>query len=162
MRADLEKGTKVCSRKDCKREFPLSSFTKSKTSLDGLQGTCKGCQAQWHISNYKGTSVEKNEQTRLWRIQNPEKAKAQSIRAAVVAKCKQVGISVEFFKSLPQMCEICKSASAGGKGAFHLDHSHLTGKFRGLLCHSCNLGLGQFKDRPEILLAAIRYLRRSK
>jgi hypothetical protein len=39
-----------------------------------------------------------------------------------------------------------------------MDHCHQTGTFRGLLCHLCNKGLGLFKDRPDTLLAAARYL----
>lgn len=31
---------------------------------------------------------------------------------------------------------------------------------RGVLCHSCNVALGHFKDDPDLLLAAIRYLTR--
>ena len=39
-----------------------------------------------------------------------------------------------------------------------VDHSHKTGKIRGLLCHQCNTGLGLFKDDIEILKMAIKYL----
>jgi hypothetical protein len=40
-----------------------------------------------------------------------------------------------------------------------VDHSHKTGKVRGLLCDSCNKGLGMFKDNPELLKKAILYLK---
>lgn len=39
-----------------------------------------------------------------------------------------------------------------------LDHCHATMEVRGLLCSACNVGLGQFKDNPSLLLSAIRYL----
>jgi hypothetical protein len=42
--------------------------------------------------------------------------------------------------------------------ALAVDHCHVSGKIRKLLCHKCNQGLGCFKDDPEILAAAIRYL----
>lgn len=41
-----------------------------------------------------------------------------------------------------------------------VDHCHTSGKVRGLLCDHCNTGLGRFKDSPELLMAAIRYLKK--
>jgi hypothetical protein len=38
------------------------------------------------------------------------------------------------------------------------DHDHVSGKFRGVLCDHCNIGVGLFKDSPERLASAIRYL----
>lgn len=39
-----------------------------------------------------------------------------------------------------------------------IDHCHTTGKVRGLLCPTCNSGLGHFKDNPETLIKAAQYL----
>ena len=41
MKADFEKGTKVCSK--CKRELPIGEFYKNKRNIDGLKYYCKEC-----------------------------------------------------------------------------------------------------------------------
>lgn len=43
MKADFEKGTKVCSK--CRRELPVSEFSKDKRSKDGLCCYCKKCES---------------------------------------------------------------------------------------------------------------------
>lgn len=40
-----------------------------------------------------------------------------------------------------------------------VDHDHVTGRIRGLLCHSCNVALGLLRDNVETLQRAIEYLR---
>ena len=54
-------------------------------------------------------------------------------------------------------CEICLNYEFGRR--LCRDHNHKTGAQRGLLCTNCNLGLGNFKDNPELLLRAIEYLK---
>jgi len=39
-----------------------------------------------------------------------------------------------------------------------LDHDHENGKIRGVLCTTCNSGLGMFKDSCYLLDKAIEYL----
>lgn len=57
------------------------------------------------------------------------------------------------------VCRICGQKPSCGNGRrLNVDHCHKTGALRGLLCLYCNSGIGYFKDDPEILRAAIRYL----
>lgn len=56
-------------------------------------------------------------------------------------------------------CLICNTDDFKGKGnKLYIDHCHKTGKIRGLLCSSCNVGLGNFKENIEALKNAIKYL----
>lgn len=41
-----------------------------------------------------------------------------------------------------------------------VDHNHITGKVRELLCQKCNAVLGMSRESIEILLSAIDYIRR--
>lgn len=56
-------------------------------------------------------------------------------------------------------CAICNQPGTTTAKALSVDHNHATGETRGLLCNSCNLGLGKFKDSPDFLLAAAAYLK---
>lgn len=55
-------------------------------------------------------------------------------------------------------CAICGTAKPGGRGQFHTDHDHETGKVRGLLCTRCNVGLGMFEENYDILSRVVQYL----
>lgn len=50
-------------------------------------------------------------------------------------------------------CIIC------GLPAEVVDHDHVTKRIRGSLCQRCNMGLGHFRDDPELLELAAMYLR---
>jgi Recombination endonuclease VII len=52
-------------------------------------------------------------------------------------------------------CPICDTDEPGGKGAWNRDHDHETGLERGLICHVCNVWLGQLGDRLESVLRAL-------
>ncbi len=68
-------------------------------------------------------------------------------------------IDLELFDFVLQeqggVCRICNLVTSE---KWHADHDHSTGKFRGILCGTCNRGLGQFKDNPMNLINAAKYL----
>lgn len=73
------------------------------------------------------------------------------------------GIALEdyerMFAAQQGRCGVC-GGPPGNKqiGVFNVDHDHVTGAVRGLLCHLCNNGLGCFRDNPTMLFAAANYL----
>lgn len=58
-------------------------------------------------------------------------------------------------------CAICGTDDPGrGHPSFCVDHDHVSGAVRGLLCYGCNIALGHFADDPTRLRAAADYLER--
>jgi hypothetical protein len=55
-------------------------------------------------------------------------------------------------------CSICGVIPGAKDNRLCIDHNHVTGKVRGLLCHNCNSALGFFKDRTDLLKGGEMYL----
>src|SRR3990167_3179473 len=104
--------------------------------------------------------IKQRQQSKEWQEKNPSKRLAQRLRP--------FGISVQEYQTIlteqNNKCAICERRRNIDHKRFkrlHLDHNHKTGKVRGLLCSSCNLGLGKFRDDPTIIEKAAMYLRLS-
>jgi hypothetical protein len=109
--------------------------------------SCVKCQYdRQHTPEYK-----KKEQT--------PRRKAQ--KRAIKIKCFY-GITEEQYQELMSaqsgVCAICKGPNVADR-RLGVDHDHITNAVRGLLCINCNYGLGYFKDNPDLLIAAINYLK---
>jgi hypothetical protein len=60
-------------------------------------------------------------------------------------------------------CAICRELPRGTKrGKLNVDHCHETGAVRGLLCSTCNTGIGKLGDSIEGLERALAYLKESE
>ena len=121
--------TKVCGK--CERELPVDNFYKRSGST-GYVHRCKEC---WGPS--------------------PEKKRERNLR--------RYGLTLqqydELLKNQGGGCAICRKSESGESGnCLSVDHDHLTGKVRGLLCYSCNAGIGMFRDDPALLTGAVIYL----
>lgn len=58
-------------------------------------------------------------------------------------------------------CAICSRLLKKHKHHFgHIDHSHLTGEVRAILCLQCNAAIGLLGDRIDLCQAAADYLRK--
>ena len=76
---------------------------------------------------------------------------------------RNYGITVDdynkIFEEQGGSCAICGKHQKDLTKALAVDHDHITGKIRGLLCDGCNLALGKLNDSIKILESAIEYLR---
>lgn len=60
-------------------------------------------------------------------------------------------------------CGICPARKPGtSSGEWCIDHDHVTGQVRGLLCGRCNSGIGMLQDDPKIIAAAAQYVTRHR
>lgn len=139
---------KVCTQ--CGEEKELAQFSKSKKGdTNGLRAYCKSC------ASIKSKTWWAENSTRISESRRGIKNKIQNLKA-------NYGMSVEEFSSMVQAqnnkCAICGEVFTDIP---HVDHSHATGDVRGLLCRSCNVGLGNFKDSLPALNNAIKYLQKA-
>lgn len=117
--------------------------------------------------NYLAKKEHRISSHKLWRLANKEKDKLNSknhyLKNKEIIKAKDLkrkyGLSKEEYYLLKEkqdnMCAICKISNR----RLAVDHCHITGKIRGLLCLNCNTGIGQLKDSVELLESAINYLK---
>jgi superfamily II RNA helicase len=57
-------------------------------------------------------------------------------------------------------CACCGGKEPGNKYGWVVDHCHAGGQVRGILCHHCNVALGNVKDDITHLKLLIAYLER--
>lgn len=114
-------GFKVCP--DCGETKAVSSFAAGKTRSDGLHTYCRPC------NNARGYASDQrlHGSTRGRALRSRYRMSEQDL-AAMVAR--QGGL-----------CAICRE-----RPAVHVDHDHRAGWVRGVLCFTCNVGLGDRKS----------------
>lgn len=73
MKADFEKGTKVCSK--CRKELPLDSFRKNKSQLDGFNCYYIECNFIYNNNYFKNNSQKILNRSINWRNSNLERCR---------------------------------------------------------------------------------------
>lgn len=130
-------------------------------------GGGKERMAAWYAANpekrkeYRKRYYAKNrsrilEESKVARKTNPEKTKQRHLKTRYGIT---FGEKQDMLLAQGNACAICEVDTPGKKG-WHTDHCHKTKKVRGIICYSCNTGLGAFKDNPTWLRAAANYLER--
>jgi hypothetical protein len=94
--------------------------------------------------------VSGREQMRRWRASNPRVSPHHGLS------------TVEIAAALARQGGACGICAGTESKKWHGDHDHASGRFRGVLCAKCNMGLGLFNDDPARVCAAVSYLDRSE
>lgn len=143
----------------CKSVKPLSSFYANKRVKDGRMAKCKECWKEKGKKYHQKNREKMNARTRAYYQAHLEQSRLWSRRNNV----KRYGVSEEeydaLFKRGAGQCWICHGDPDTGK-QLSIDHDHTTGVIRGLLCRTCNFGVGSFRDNPALCESGASYLRR--
>ena len=150
---------KECNQ--CNLIKPLTDFYFDKAK--GHRKECKICRVatvrEWRIANKD--KCRKTE--RMWYHADADRARDASLRAKYGINLNQYN---ELSKSQKDVCAICSQPEStidphtSLPRVLAVDHCHETNRIRGLLCDRCNVGLGNFKDNPNLLDSAASYLRK--
>jgi hypothetical protein len=174
---------------DCGELKPATDYGRNASRPDGLAYYCKPCFSIRSAVAYRrkrereGYEVRQRVDTPEGMLQcaecrqvKPEESFARNARQASGHNCyckecnslkqreswfrRKYGLTEQSLTALIEsqggVCAICQY-----RPAEHVDHDHLTGDVRGVLCFPCNAALGHFKDRIDLLSRASRYLETS-
>lgn len=135
----MEVMNKTCP--SCKTVKPVESFRKTQHTKSGRQSWCAMCTNLSSLaSHYKRMLNDQNYR---------EKRRERSLRDRYKYK---YGITIEqkqvMLNSQCGKCEICNKEIAFSQAK--VDHSHITGAVRGILCNKCNSGLGYLESKDFI------------
>jgi hypothetical protein len=146
--------TKRCSK--CRQWKPTSAFWQDLRKPDGLRSQCGTCayasRREWRRRN--------RDKVNAINLKSYHKHKVARGNAEMLRRYRFTRADYDhLLVDQNGCCAICRATSPGDtRSRFAIDHDHQTGQVRGLLCNACNLGLGKFKDRLDLLRAATAYL----
>jgi hypothetical protein len=160
----------------CGEQKLLIEFHRANGTRDGRRGECKSCFREPWKARYDADPARRQravQRAKAWQERNPERhaeiqrryfqsgRKALSVRRAHLER--KYGITLNDYEAMLVEqgggCAICHAPEPDGQ-SLHVDHDHDTGAVRGLLCFTCNAGIGMFDHDIDRLIAAVVYLRR--
>lgn len=145
-----------------KSEYLRAYYRENKDKWKGRTPEQQAAYNARRREQYAGSEslrIQARKASREWQEQNPAKRKAQRL--------KVYGITPAEYDALLARqgggCALCGWSDASNKKMFpHVDHCHVTGRVRGILCDNCNMAIGKMKDNPDRLRAAAAYLERGR
>lgn len=138
--------SKTCTK--CNKPRKVDEFNFKNRATGRRHTVCKFCHKEYRTSHYNANKAKYVAKANRWNKAHPE-----------YSRQRKYGVSQEEYdrqlEAQGGLCKICRKKDDKPLGT---DHDHRTGRFRGLLCGKCNRGIGHFDDRPDLLIAAAKYL----
>lgn len=147
--------TKICTK--CGKKFlaTLIYFPPAKRNVCGLSLWCRNCTRIY--SNKLAKTPDQINRRKNWIIKHKDTVNKVARRSALK---RLYGITPEEYDILVRKqnnkCKTCHRPDPSGR-KLAVDHNHITGKIRGLLCCSCNRLLGRL-EKNNLLQSFMEYL----
>lgn len=159
------KGHTIMWHAQCSCGSPLKVVVLANVR-SGVTKSCGCLRAERAHDSIRHAQHAAVERRRAIRIESahliPLKTAARKRRRESRRLEREFGITLEDYDRMLSnqagLCAICGHPNKHRR-RFHVDHCHTSGAVRGLLCNTCNAGLGQFHDDIRLLESAINYLR---
>jgi hypothetical protein len=157
----------MCSR--CKREQPIENFRRRSGRPPtgkrlGRCSPCIACEKEMAKTPHRREQANRRVLEFKQRLKERDCAELRRREREANLKRKYGFGEAEYGRLLAAhdgVCAICSQPPTKGRGnRLHVDHDHGTGAIRGLLCTTCNTGLGNLNDDIDLLLKAVAYLAR--
>jgi hypothetical protein len=151
--------------KGCQRSLPLSAYgirlNYGKNGGHKRRSRCKRCEADYGKLRRENCPDKVKATKKRYQDKNPDKVRRWGLRSGWRRHLGLDPDKVELsLKTHNGLCDICGNSPNGKSLA--IDHCHDTKTFRGVLCSHCNIGLGHFKNNPDLLDKAKLYLNSHK
>jgi hypothetical protein len=151
----------------CGEQKSFDEFYRAAGMRDGYRSDCKTCNLAARRTRYLEDPRKHIDRVRRWQRANPDRYRAKLQDYATSGKKKvsdrkshlkrKYGLTLDEFDELLAsqggVCPIC-----GRPDPDNVDHDHVTGRVRGILCWDCNIALGKFADDIDRFVAAAAYL----
>lgn len=152
----------------CGESKPLAEYQKDRSTADGLSCYCRPCHKAksraYYLANREAVVARHGEHRRKNPDYHKEWYKQNRHRTWASALWSRYGLTPGQYDAILEaqggVCAIC-GGSDNGKRRLAVDHCHTSNTVRGILCGSCNKGIGNLKESERVLLSAIQYLRQA-
>lgn len=153
---------KICSK--CDIEKPLEQFYNHTIGKDGKHSECIDCMKIYRKKYYLQTFDDFSKRQKINRIKNPNIFKNTQLKTRYGITLDQYN---EMLKNQNGFCAICNKKETkidirtNKIRALCVDHEHISGKIRGLLCQDCNFAIGKLKDNISLVENTLNYLKKN-